>query len=78
MGGRGAGWGGLWQKLKQRSKITQIVEFSVRSYEDCMHPQRANVPLQDLDRRALYQWEPYQIPTAKLEAFFGAISPVEN
>ena len=23
------GWGGWWQRLKQRSKITQIVEFRV-------------------------------------------------
>ena len=36
-----------------------------------MLPQRANIPLQDLDR----QWEQYQVPTAKLEPSIGAISP---
>ena len=29
MGGRGVGVGGWWQKLKQSSKMTQIVEFRV-------------------------------------------------
>ena len=40
-----------------------------------MHPQRANIPLQGLDRRALTV-EPYQVPTANLEPSFGAILPV--
>ena len=40
-----------------------------------MHPQRANIPLQGLDRRARIVG-PYQVPTADLVASFGAISPV--
>ena len=36
-----------------------------------MLPQRANIPLQGVDR----QWEQYQVPTAKLEPAIGAISP---
>ena len=27
--GKGKGWGGKWQRLKQRSKTTQMVEFRV-------------------------------------------------
>ena len=41
-----------------------------------MHPQRANIPLQGLDRCALTAGAIYEIPTVKLEASFGAISPV--
>ena len=29
VGGKGTGWGGSWQKLNQRRKKTQIVEFRV-------------------------------------------------
>ena len=31
------GWGGLWQKLKQRRKKTQIVEFTVAMTCTCTH-----------------------------------------
>ena len=42
-----------------------------------MHSQRANIPLQGLDRRALTVGATvYQVPTANLEPSFGAISPV--
>ena len=30
-------WGGWWQKLKQRSKMTQIVEFRVAMMCTCTH-----------------------------------------
>ena len=40
-----------------------------------MHPQRANIPLEGLDRRALTVGA-LQVPTANLEPSFGAISPV--
>ena len=50
--GKARGWGGWWQKLNQRRKKTQIVEFIEYSYDVYMHPQRANIPLQGLDRRA--------------------------
>ena len=46
-------WGGWWQKLNQRRKKTRIVEFRVAmTCTVYMHPQRANIPLQGLDRRA--------------------------
>ena len=47
------GWGWWWQKLNQRRKKTQMVEFRVATYDMYMHPQRTNIPLQGLDRRAL-------------------------
>ena len=50
--GGARGWGGWWQKLNQRRKKTQIVEFRVAMMCN-MHPQRTNIPLQGLDRRAL-------------------------
>ena len=31
------GWGGWWKKLKQRSKMTQIVEFRVAMTCTCTH-----------------------------------------
>ena len=40
-----------------------------------MHPQRANIPLQGLDRRALTVGA-ISGPTTNLEPSFGAISPV--
>ena len=40
-----------------------------------MHPQRANIPLQGLDRHALTVGA-ISGPTANLEPSFGAISPV--
>ena len=40
-----------------------------------MHPQRANIPLQGLDRHALTLGA-ISSPTANLEPSFGAISPV--
>ena len=46
------GWGEWWQKLNQRRKKTQIVEFRVAN-DVYMHPQRGNIPLQGLDRCAL-------------------------
>ena len=42
-------WGGWWQRLKQRSKMTQLVEFRVAMMCTC-NSQRANIPLQGLDR----------------------------
>ena len=55
--------------------MTQIVEFRVAIYDVYMYAQRANIPLQDLDRCALTV-ETVSGPTAKLEPSFGAISPV--
>ena len=52
MGGA-RGWGGWWQKLKQRRKKTQIVEFMQSRYDIYVHPQKANIPLYGLDRHAL-------------------------
>ena len=40
-----------------------------------MHPQRVNIPLQGPDRRALTVGA-ISGPTANLEPFFGAFSPV--
>ena len=40
-----------------------------------MHLQKANIPLQGLDRCVLTV-DPYQVPTAKLEPSIGTISPV--
>ena len=37
MGGRGVGWGGWWQKLKQRCKMTQIEEFREAMMCSCTH-----------------------------------------
>ena len=37
MGGKGMGWGGWWQRLKQRSKTTQIVECRVAMMFICTH-----------------------------------------
>ena len=51
--GGAQGWGGWWQKLKQRRKKTQIVEFRVAMYDIYMHPKRANILLQGLDRHEL-------------------------
>ena len=48
--GGARGWGGWWQKLNQRRKKTQIVEFRVDMTCIYMHPQRVNIPLQGLDR----------------------------
>ena len=50
--GGARGWGGWWQKLNQRRKKTQIVEFRVAMTCTCTH-KRANIPLQGLDRCAL-------------------------
>ena len=47
------GWGRWWQKLKQRSKMTQIVEFRVAMTCTYMYLKRTNIPLQGLDRHAL-------------------------
>ena len=50
--GGARGWGGWWQKLNQRKKeCTNSRVWS--SYDMYMHPQRANISLQGLDRRAL-------------------------
>ena len=46
------GWIGCWQKLKQRSKKTQIIEFKVAMMSACI-PQRANIIIIFLDRRTL-------------------------
>ena len=37
VGGRDTGWGGWWQKLNQKRKKTQIVEFSVAIMCTCTH-----------------------------------------
>ena len=37
VGERGLGWGGWWQKLKQGSKMTQIVECKVAVTCTCTH-----------------------------------------
>ena len=37
IGRRGVGWGRWWQRLKQRSKMTQIVEFRVAMTSTCTH-----------------------------------------
>ena len=34
---KGLGWGGWWQRLKQRSKTTQIVEFRVAMMSTSTH-----------------------------------------
>ena len=47
------GWGGWWQKLNQRRKKTHNYSRVYSSYDVYMHLQRANIPLKDLDRRAL-------------------------
>ena len=44
-------WGGWWQRLKQRSKMTQTVEFRVGV--TFTWPTRAIIPLQGLDRHIL-------------------------
>ena len=43
------GWHGWWQKLNQRRKKKQIVEFRIAMTCTCTH----KGPLQGLDRRAL-------------------------
>ena len=46
-------WGGCWQKLKQRSKMTQIVEFRVAMTTTCTHKGPIFHYIQGLDRCAL-------------------------
>ena len=53
MDGRRGGWVGWWQKFKKRSKMTEIVEFRVAIYDVYMLLQRANIPLQGQEGRAL-------------------------
>ena len=50
----GGAWmcGGWLERLKQRSKKTQMVEFRVAMAFTCTQ-KRANIPLQGLDRRVL-------------------------
>ena len=45
-------------------------------YDVNMHPQRANIPLQGLDKHVLTVGAIILVPTAKLEPSIGAISPV--
>ena len=56
-------------------RMTQIVEFRVAIYDMCMYPQKANIPLQCLDRCAPTVGAISGL-TAILEPSFGAISPV--
>ena len=42
-------WGGWWQKLKQKAKMTR--DYS--SYDVHAYSQRVNIPLQGLDRCVL-------------------------
>ena len=68
-------WGGWWQRLKQRSKKTQIVEFRVAITCTCTH----KGPIFHCKAQTNgdpQQWEPYKVSTAKLELSIGAISPV--
>ena len=51
--GGARGWGGWWQKLNQIRQKTQIVEFRAAMTCTCTHAQRANIPLQGLDKHAL-------------------------
>ena len=51
VGRRGAGWGGWWQRPKQRCKMTQKLSLEwLWSVYTCIYPQWANILLQDLDR----------------------------
>ena len=68
------GWSGWQQKLKQRSRMTQIVEFRVGIMYTCSH--KGPIFHYKTKTDVHWQWEPYRIPTAKLEASFGAILPV--
>ena len=61
--GGARGCGGWWQKLR------------VAIYDVYMHPQRANIPLQGLDRRALTVGD-ISGPNSQLGAFLSTISPV--
>ena len=45
----GVGW--VVAKAKKRSKMTQVVEFRVAMICTCTYVQRADIPLQGLDRR---------------------------
>ena len=47
------GWGGCWQKLKQRSNMTHIVEFRVAMMCICTHKGLIVHYIQGLDRCAL-------------------------
>ena len=51
--GGAQGRGMWWQKLKQRSKRAQIVEFRVAMMCTCTHNRPVAIPLQGPDRRAL-------------------------
>ena len=46
-------WGGRWQKLNQRRKKTQLVEFRVAMTCTYMHPQGPIFHYKAIDRRAL-------------------------
>ena len=52
MGGRHAGVGFVMAKASIKKEDNTIVELKSR-YDVYMHPQRANNPLQGLERRAL-------------------------
>ena len=67
------GWVGCGKSLN-KEEMTQIVEFRVAMTCTCMHPQRANIPLQGLDRRALTVGA-ISGPQSQLGALLGTISP---
>ena len=65
---------GWWQKLKQRNMMTQIVEFRVAIMSICTH--KGPIFHYKAYTDVHWQWEPYMVPTAKLEPSIGTISPV--
>ena len=70
--GHGGGVGGGKSLNKEKEDTNSRVQSS---YDVYMHPQRANIPLQGLDRRALTVGA-ISGPHSQLGALFGAISPV--
>ena len=72
MGGRVTGWGGWGQNLKQRREVTQRVGFRVAVMYTCTQkgPIFHYKDQTDMEQ----QWEPYDIPTAKLEPLIGAMT----
>ena len=67
--------GGWWQKINQRRKKTQTLEFRVAMTRTCTHKGPIFHYKAYIDRRALTVGA-ISGPTANLEPSFGAISPV--
>ena len=61
-------------KAKTKKQDDTMVEFRVAMMSTCTH----KGPTFHYKAKAdvCYQWERYQVPTAKLESSIGAISPV--